>query len=156
MTEPRDTDERPDAPREGRGPSLRGFARRILGDDDGPPSDTGGTEDSSAESEAKEPRDARARLAGLLETGDKARMEVIRLMAREVRGYLEAMELHKDVHHLLTNYSLEVNASFHLKPLPQAAPPEPPAEPSDDAGEEQDEGAEPESDDSDADAESDE
>jgi hypothetical protein len=122
MTEPPDTDEQSEAPREGRGPSLRGFARRILGDDDGRSSEPDDAAGDSAEPEGKEPRDARARLAGLLETGDKARMEVVRLMAREVRGYLEAMDLHKDVHHLLTNYSLEVNASFHLKPLLHAAP----------------------------------
>ena len=36
-----------------------------------------------------------------------------------MRSYLEALELHKDLHHLITNYSLEVNASFHLKPLPK-------------------------------------
>ena len=54
-------------------------------------------------------------------------MEIIRLIAREVRGYLEALELHKDLHHLLTNYSLEVNASVSLKPLAERLEPGAPA-----------------------------
>jgi hypothetical protein len=64
-----------------------------------------------------------ALLGALLETGDKAKTEMVRMLAREVRTYLEALELHKDLHHLLTNYSLEVNASFSLKPLADAVPP---------------------------------
>jgi len=59
-------------------------------------------------------------LGAVLETGDKARMEVVRLLAREFRGYLEAMEVHKDIHHLLTNYSLEIKASVHLSPKEEA------------------------------------
>ena len=113
MSDERDeTEETRGAPREGRGPRLRGFARRILGEGE-EPRDEPGAED-------RDRREARAVLSSLLETGDKARMEVVRLVAREVRGYLEALELHKDLHHLITNYSLEVNASFHLKPLPGA------------------------------------
>jgi hypothetical protein len=117
MSEEKDeTEERREPPREGRGPRLRGFARRILGDGDEPREDR----DSQGEDREHERREARAMLHSLLETGDKARMEIVRLLAREVRSYLEALELHKDLHHLLTNYSLEVNASFHLKPLPEA------------------------------------
>ncbi|MEC7949563.1 MAG: hypothetical protein VX265_18495 [Myxococcota bacterium] len=113
MSEPRDEDaEQREPHREGRGPRLRGFARRILGEgDDG--------RDPQGEEREHERREARAMLHSLLETGDKARMEIVRLLAREMRSYLEALELHKDIHHLLTNYSLEVNASFHLKPLPE-------------------------------------
>lgn len=119
MSEEKDeTEEKREAPREGRGPRLRGFARRILGDGD----DAREERDShGGEEREHERREARAMLHSLLETGDKARMEVVRLLAREVRSYLEALELHKDLHHLLTNYSLEVNASFHLKPLSEAA-----------------------------------
>lgn len=117
MSDPRDdAEERKDAPREGRGPRLRGFARRILGEGDEPREER----DSQGEEREHERKEARAVLHSLLETGDKARMEIVRLVAREVRSYLEALELHKDLHHLLTNYSLEVNASFHLKPLPDA------------------------------------
>ena len=56
-------------------------------------------------------------LGSVLETGDKAKTEIIRMLAKEVRSYLEALELHKDLKHILTNYSLEVKASFHLKEL---------------------------------------
>ena len=76
---------------------LKGLAKKILGDEDR--------------------RDPKEVLSSLVEMGDKARMETVRLLAKEVRGYLEAMEIHKDVNELLTNYSLEVSASFRLKPL---------------------------------------
>ena len=115
MSDSGDDDElRRDPPRdrEGRGPRLRGFARRILGEGD--EERDGGPEESE-----RDRREARAMLHSLLETGDKARFELVRLLAREMRSYLEALELHKDLHHLITNYSLEVNASFHLKPLPK-------------------------------------
>lgn len=75
--------------------------------------------------------DARELFATVLETGDKAKTEIVRMVAREVRSYLEALDLHKDIHHLLTNYSLEVKASVHLKPLADAMGPpvaEPPAD----------------------------
>ncbi len=70
--------------------------------------------------------DSWALLGAVLETGDKAKTEMVRMLAREVRTYLEALELHKDLHHLLTNYSLEVKASIHLKPLADAIAPTPP------------------------------
>jgi hypothetical protein len=91
-------------------PSLRGLARRILRDSD-PAADS---DEDGRHSESSMARDV---LVAALATGDKARMELIRLVAREVRGYLEAMELHKDLHHLMTNYSFEVHASVSLKPL---------------------------------------
>ena len=56
-------------------------------------------------------------ISSVLETGDKAKSEIIRLVAKEVRGYLEALELHKDLKHILTNYSLEIKASINLKEL---------------------------------------
>jgi hypothetical protein len=84
-----DTKERP----------LRMFMKRILGD---------------SESERKESREI---ISALINTGDKAKTEVVRLVAKEARSYIEALELHKDLNHLLTNYSLELNASFSLKPL---------------------------------------
>ena len=43
-------------------------------------------------------------LNSVLETGDKAKTEVVRLIAKEIRSYLEALELHKDLKHVLTNY----------------------------------------------------
>jgi hypothetical protein len=64
-----------------------------------------------------------ALLGALLETGDKAKTEMVRMLGREVRTYLEALELHKDLHHIVTNYSLEVKASIHLNPLGDTPPP---------------------------------
>jgi hypothetical protein len=75
--------------------------------------------DDSPDVEADRPshQEARDLFGSVLETGDKAKTEIVRMVAREVRSYLEALELHKDLHHLLTNYSLEVKASVHLRPL---------------------------------------
>jgi len=84
-------------------PRLRNFAKKLFGE-----SETVG-----------EGRDI---LGAVWETGDKAKTEVVRMVAREVRGYLEALELHKDLRTLLTDYSLEVKASFHLKPLKEEPP----------------------------------
>ena len=102
--------------RRGREARLRDVARRIFGDGDPPEAEEGRPEPSPSRHEARD------LLAAFLETGDKAKTEIVRMVAREVRGYLEALELHKDLHHLLTNYSLEVSASFHLKPLAGAPP----------------------------------
>jgi len=92
-------------------PSLRGIARRILRE----------VESTPGEETEVDPEERRRRiedvLSSVLETGDKAKTEMVRMVAREVRGYLDALELHKDVHHLLTHYSLEVKASIHLAPL---------------------------------------
>ena len=87
-------------------PSLRGFARRMLRDED------------------DRRLDARELVGAVLDTGDKAKTEVVRMVAREVRGYVEALELHKDLRHLLTNYSLDVRMNVSLKPLASALLPE--------------------------------
>jgi len=99
-------------------PGLRNLARRIFEGD----REEEGRED--AESRAERPaeeRRTRELLISALATGDKAKTEIVRLLAREVRGYLEALELHKDLHYLLTNYSLDVQASFSLKPKSPAS-----------------------------------
>lgn len=130
--------EDPRRPR-GREARLRGIARRLFRELEG--ADDGGGEEAPRRPR-EEPRverappedegpdghraEAWALLGALLETGDKVKVEIVRMLAREVRGYLEALELHKDLHHLMTNYSLEVHASLHLKPLRD----EPPAPPS--------------------------
>lgn len=75
---------------------IKGFAKKILGDEDG---------------RAKEV------VSSLFEMGDKARMETVRLLAKEVRGYVEAMELDKGLSDLVTNYSLDITASFRLRPI---------------------------------------
>ena len=82
-----------------REPRLREFARRILSDDE------------------ERTINAREVLGAVLDSGDKAKSELVRLVAREVRNYLEELGLHEDVKHLLTNYSLDVSASFSLRPL---------------------------------------
>ena len=57
--------------------------------------------------------DARDMLGAFLETGDKAKTEVVRVVAREVRAYLEELGLRE----VLTDYSLEVHASINLRRL---------------------------------------
>jgi hypothetical protein len=69
--------------------------------------------------------DGRTVLSAVLETSDWARAEMVRLVGKEVRMYLDALELKEDLLHLVRSHSLEVHASFRLKPLPDA--PEPPA-----------------------------
>jgi len=91
--------------RERREPRLRDIARRFL------------VEPEEGQHEERGRIDAREMLGAVLETGDKAKTEVVRMVAREVRSYLEALELGEDIRDLLTNYSLEVHASFHLRPL---------------------------------------
>ncbi len=88
-----------DGGKRGREPRLREFARRILSDDE------------------ERTINAREVLGAVLDSGDKAKSELVRLMAREVRTYLEGLGLHEDVKHLLTHYSLDVRASFSLRPL---------------------------------------
>ncbi len=89
---------------ERREPRLREFARRLLREG----------EDVDRRS------DARDVLGAVLDAGDKAKTGLVRLVAREVRGYLEALEIHKDLQHLLTNYSLDIHANISLKPLARA------------------------------------
>ena len=92
-----------DGGKRSREPRLREFARRILSDD----------EERSI--------NAREVLGAVLDSGDKAKSELVRLVAREVRNYLEELGLHEDVKHLLTHYSLDVRASFSLRPLVDVA-----------------------------------
>jgi hypothetical protein len=82
-----------------REPRLRDFARRILSDD--------GDKGIS-------PREI---LGAVIDGGDKAKSEVVRLVAKEARVYLEGLGLHEDLHNLMTNYSLDVSASFRLRPV---------------------------------------
>ncbi len=98
--------------RERREPRLRDLARRLL-------------EGEEPREEDRARMDAREMLGAVLETGDKAKTEVVRMVAREVRAYLEALEIGEDIRDLLTNYSLEVHASFHLRPLDEGEEEEP-------------------------------
>ncbi|MCB9759211.1 MAG: hypothetical protein H6739_05185 [Alphaproteobacteria bacterium] len=102
----RRVDPRDDSPRsaEGRGPRIPGLrtARRLVG----------------------EPgfREAKEVLGAVLDSSDRVKTEAVRMIGREVRTYLEGLGLGDDLHDLLTNYSLEVHASFSLKPLADAEP----------------------------------
>ena len=116
----------------GREPRLRDLARRLLreaeerrermdrseGRGSGRASRAADdTEASDGAGEESRRRELRELLGVLLATGNNARAELIRLIAKEVRFYLEAAELDALLADLVTNYSLEVNASIHLKPL---------------------------------------
>ena len=59
--------------------------------------------------------DTRELLVNVLATSDKAKTEAVKLIAREVRSYLDALELKQDLKELANSYSLEISIS--LKPL---------------------------------------
>ena len=94
---------------------FRKFAKKILSDDEG-----------------NTTVDPKEMLSSILQLSDKARTETVRLLAKEFRGYLDALEIKDDVHDLLTSYSVEVQASFRLKPVKKKGT-------SDESGEESDE-----------------
>ena len=57
---------------------------------------------------------------GVLETSDRAKSEMVRMVAREVRNYLDELGLKDDLLGLATSHSLEVSVSLSLKPLAEA------------------------------------
>ncbi|MCA9493707.1 MAG: hypothetical protein KC621_27430 [Myxococcales bacterium] len=71
--------------------------------------------------------DTKELLTAVLNTSDKAKTEAVRIVAREVRGYLKELKLKESLMDLATSHSLEV--SIHLKPL------HPPPAPTDDGNE---------------------
>ena len=89
-----------------REPRLRDFARRILSD------------------EGEKGINPRELIGAVIDGGDKAKSEVVKMVAREVRTYMEGLGLHEDIRHLMTNYSLDVNASFRLRPVSGVEPEE--------------------------------
>jgi hypothetical protein len=100
-----------DGRREHREGRLRDFARRILAER--PPREG----EEIPEREAYVPLEvARDALGSLLETGDRAKTEMVRMVAREVRHYLDELHLVEGMEHMLRNYSLEVHASLSLEP----------------------------------------
>lgn len=68
--------------------------------------------------------DALEMLGTLVESSDRVKSEAVRLVAREVRNYLEELKLKDDLRELITGHSLEVHMSLSLKKL---VPTEPPA-----------------------------
>lgn len=81
-----------------RGSTLRGAARRLVGEN----------------TRTKE------LLTAVLNSSDKVKTDTVRQVGREVRTYLEGLGLDDAILYLLTNYSLEVSASLSLKPLADA------------------------------------
>lgn len=65
--------------------------------------------------------DAMAVVAAVLESSDRAKTEAVRMLAREVRHYLEELKLKEDFKQLVTSHSLELKMSVSLKPLAEAA-----------------------------------
>ncbi|MCB9664150.1 MAG: hypothetical protein H6732_08540 [Alphaproteobacteria bacterium] len=82
--------------------------------------------------------DAMELLGVVLESSDRAKTEAVKMVAREVRHYLEELKLREDLYELVTSHSLEVKMSLKLEPLAGKAP-RAPASPEPDA----DEGASP-------------
>jgi hypothetical protein len=67
--------------------------------------------------------DARDLVGAVLETSNQAKSELVRMTAREIRGYLEELKLKEDLMSLVSSHSLEIHLSFSLKPLEGARDP---------------------------------
>lgn len=97
--------------REGR---LRDFARRILAErGERPPKERDDEDERDGYVPLEVARDA---VFSLLETGDRAKTEMVRMVAREVRHYLDELRLSESLEHVARHYKLEVHASFALEP----------------------------------------
>lgn len=79
--------------------------------------------------------DARELVDTVLESSDRAKTEMVKMVAREVRNYLEELKLKEDLQELVQGHSLEVHLSLSLKPLEdrsaEKASAPPPATPED-------------------------
>lgn len=65
-------------------------------------------------------------LYAVLNTSDKAKTEMVRMVAREVRHYLDELKLKDDLMELVRNHSLEISISLtpiadKLEPAPDGA-----------------------------------
>jgi hypothetical protein len=121
------------------GGRFRNFRKRILGEEEG----------KSLFGDAKDV------LGSVLEGSEKLRGELFRVVAREVRAYLEESGLKDDLHNLLTNYAFELHLSMNLRKLTEedrrgkrrrkgrgdASPPPPEPESAEDAPEDAPQGA---------------
>jgi len=61
--------------------------------------------------------DTRELLGAMLETSDRAKTEVVKMVAREVRTYLQELRVMDDLKDIMTSHSLEFRVSMNLKPL---------------------------------------
>ena len=71
--------------------------------------------------EAGEDVKPREILSGAVRMTAKGREELVGLVAKEVRMYLEKLRVGEELRALMTDHSLEVKASFRLKPLDASA-----------------------------------
>jgi hypothetical protein len=71
--------------------------------------------------------DAMELVGALIESSDRVKTEAVRMVAREVRNYLEELKLKEGLRDLVTGHSLEVHVSLSLKPLADGGPTEPEA-----------------------------
>jgi hypothetical protein len=56
-------------------------------------------------------------VTAVLEGSDKAKSEIVRAVAREVRNYLDELGLKEDVRQILDNYALDARISINLRRL---------------------------------------
>jgi len=61
--------------------------------------------------------DVREIASTVIETSDRAKSEMVRMVAREVRNYLDELRLKEDLMDLARSHSLEIKLSLQLKPL---------------------------------------
>lgn len=61
--------------------------------------------------------DAWKAMGAVISTSDKAKSDFVRMLGRELRHYLDGLQLTDDLKDLVTSHSLEVHASLSLKPL---------------------------------------
>lgn len=100
MSEADETEDRPDGDETVQRNRLLRFARRLM-------------------DRREIAEDTRDLLLSLASTSDKAKTEAVKMVAREVRNYLEELKLKEDLRALMTGYSLEI--SLRLKPLPETS-----------------------------------
>ncbi len=65
--------------------------------------------------------DTKELVSAVISSSDKAKNEVLRLVAREVRTYLKEIPIREELAKLMKDYSLEV--SIRLKPIDMAGSP---------------------------------
>ncbi len=61
--------------------------------------------------------DALDLVGAIVESSDRAKTEMVRMVAREARHYLQELKLKEDLKELITGHSMEVHLSLSLKPL---------------------------------------
>jgi hypothetical protein len=61
--------------------------------------------------------EAKELASAVLETSDRAKTEMVRMVAREVRNYLDELKLKEELLELVQSHSLELKLSVHLAPL---------------------------------------